>query len=132
VLARFYTRTRTTVAVVVSRAINKQRETTAAVHISSHTHTHTRNRARPSRRPFTIYYYTSCEISYRAAVRTYLIYVLLFFLETRPKPNGPAKSTRPVARVAGMRLNIDLRVPDGRASSWTSAKIRGGRPVERK
>lgn len=78
---RAHARTRTTVAVVVSRAINK-RETIAVMHIHSHTRAQVVDLLR-----FII---TPRAILWSCIPPTYL-YKLLIFLETRPKPNGPAK-----------------------------------------
>lgn len=99
----YNTRTRTTVAVVVSRAINK-RETIAAVHIRSHKH---------APKSSTFYDLLLHLVRYCIQLYTTYLYVLLFFLETRPKPNGPAKKR--------VRYSGDL-------SRWNAIKYRSPGP----
>lgn len=121
-----HARTRTTVAVVVSRAINK-RETIAAVHIHSNTRAQVVDLLR-----FII---TPRAILWSCIPPTYL-YELLFFLETRPKPNGPAKKRVRWHSGGLLRWNaIKYRSPGTERTSADSVdfrKNRGGRANENK
>lgn len=92
------TGTTVVVVVVVSRAINKRGATIAAVHINARgTHTHTLGPKSSTFHDLLLHLvrYCSCHLP-----TTVYLYAMLFFLETRPKPNGPVK--RRVQCPAGM------------------------------
>jgi len=104
---RAHTRTRTTVAVEVSRAINK-RETIAAVHIHSHTRAQVVDLLR-----FII---TPRAILWSCIPLTYMsCYFFLKLGQSHKVQRKNASGGTPVGCSAGMRLNIDLLVPNGRA-----------------